>query len=261
MIGMRKRCLLLFLLTVYCIVHADADAGGEGSSLTISPSRIQIGSLYNGTEVKVSADVASCDGAVIVLTGNEEKVELNRKGRIAVVWMNVAKIAISGLPGVYIMAGSDNLDNICSRETQENLRLGVESLESLMEVHSDQPLTGTEFDQFLKLKVQNGTYNMNNNIELVPSATGELKLSSILPIPSVMPPGTYEINLYCFRRGGLIYEETSRIEIERIGLPLLMMDLANKHAAAYGLVAIVAAMAVGLFMGIIFSSLPGRRRR
>jgi len=261
MTGLRKRCLLLFILTISCIVHAAADSGEERRLLTISPDRIQIGSFYNGAEVKVSADVASCDGAAIVLAGNEDRVELNRKGRIAVIWMNVARISISGLPGVYILACSDSLDNICSREMQAKLRLGVVSLETLAEFHSDQPLAGNEFDEFLKLKVHNGTYNMNNEIELKSSSAGKLKLSSVLPIPSVMPPGRYDIQLYCFRQGELIYEETSNVEIERIGLPRFMMDLANKHAAVYGLLAIVAAMVFGVVMGIVFSYLPGGRRR
>jgi hypothetical protein len=79
-----------------------------------------------------------------------------------------------------------------------------------------------------------------------------------LPIPSHMPPGKYDIHLYCFKEGKVLKEETTFLEIKRIGLPQLMINLANNHPAVYGLVAILVAMAVGLLMGVIFSSLPGK---
>jgi uncharacterized protein (TIGR02186 family) len=258
MVGKHEIRQIFFLVAIMLIACSAAFADENKDSLNIVPDQIQIGTFYHGAEVQVSANVAACDGAVIVLEGGDEKVGLNRKGRVAFIWMNVAQITISGLPRVYIMAASDKMDDICSKETQEKLRLGTEYLRPQMEVHSDQPLTGKEFDQFLKLKTHIGTYDTNNQIDLKQVQPGRQEISSILPIPSQMPPGIYDVHLYCFRRGNLAEEEMGSLKIERVGLPDLMINLANKHAAVYGLVAIVIAMAVGIIMGFIFSSLPGR---
>jgi len=258
MAGNRKIEWFIYLVGIALVAGSTVFADENQDSLKIVPDQIRIGTFYHGTEIQVSANVAACDGAVIILEGSEEKVELNRKGREAFIWMNVAQITISGLPQAYIMAASDKLDNICSKETQEKLSLGLESLRPQMEVHSDQSLTGEEFDQFLKLKNHNGTYDTNNKINLKSVSSGRQEISSILPIPSQMSPGTYKIHLYCFRQGNLVQGEIGSLKIERVGLPELMINLANKHAAVYGLLAIVIAMAVGIIMGFIFSSLPGR---
>ena len=80
------------------------------------------------------------------------------------------------------------------------------------------------------------------------------------PVPSGMPSGDYDIHLYCFREGNLVEERAARLNIDRIGLPHFMINLAYNHAAEYGLLAIIVAMAAGIIMGVIFSSLPGRGR-
>lgn len=259
----RKHATTGFICLVSILYFACgvAVSGEDTGTLTMVPNQIHIGAFYHGSVVQVTASVASCDGAVMVLEGDSEEVTLNMKGRVAVIWMNVAKITFSGAPRVYILASSSDLDNICSKEVQEELRLGVESFRAPVKIHSDQPLTGAEFDQFLKLKISNGTYNTKNKIEMKPEPTGELRLTSVLPIPSKMPPGMYDIKLYCFRQGTLVEEQTARLQIDRIGLPCLIKNLAEKHAAMYGLLAIVAAMVFGVMMGIVFSLLPGGRRR
>jgi hypothetical protein len=42
-----------------------------------------------------------------------------------------------------------------------------------------------------------------------------------------------------------------------VGVARLMVDLAHKHSALYGVLAIVVAMVFGVGMAVIFSSLPG----
>lgn len=227
-------------------------------TLTVAPDRIQIGTFYDGTEARVSAETAQCDGAVIVLTGEEREVRLNRKGRVAIIWMNVAQIDIGGLPEAYIMAATDDLDAICPKETQRELGLGLESLRRRMEISSDQPLTGREFDQFLQLQIHHGTYRTGLTVEREQRAPGSERISAVLPIPSKMPPGTYTIDLYCFRDGRVVETKSETLEIERVGLPQLIIGLVVRHAAAHGVLAIIVAMAVGILMGIIFSSSPGK---
>jgi uncharacterized protein (TIGR02186 family) len=261
MTGKRGIKLLICLIGIASLVCAISVAGESQTRLEVVPDEIQIGTFYDGCTVHVSATTSQCDGAVIVLEGQDEEVTLNRKGRVAFIWMNVARITISGLPQAYIMAASDKLENICSGATLRDLRLGLQSLRPRMKVSSDRPLTGGEFEQFLKLKEHSGAYDTDIKINLKTISPDSQELSADLPIPSRMPPGTYDINLYCFRDGNLIENQVGRLGIETIGLPCLLMNLADKHAAMYGLLAIIVAMVAGLVIGIIFSALPGNRRR
>ena len=252
---------LFFLVLILFASFVASGSENKQSALTVVPEQIQIGSIYNGAELRVTSNTLACDGAVIVVKGDNEEITLNRKGRVAVIWMNVARITISGVPGIYIMASSEKLDKICSKETQEKLGLGLESLRASVNISSDNSLTGEEFDQFLKLKFDKGTYNTKNNIELKSTPTGKMEISAVLPIPSEMPPGIYEINLYCFREGKVVDRQSTPLRIERIGLPRTIKNLSENNSAMYGIIAIIAAMMAGAIMSIIFSSLPGKRRR
>lgn len=245
------------LLGIVLMAEGATPADESMDKLTIVPDQVQIGTFYHGSNVDVMATIAPCDGAVVVLESEDEDVKLNRKGRVGVIWMNVAQLTISGLPRVYILASTDKLDNICSEETCQELRLGLNALRPEMSIESEQPLTGQEFNEFLDLKEHNGTYDTGIKIDKQMVYPDKEKLSANLPIPSGMPPGTYEIYLFCFDQGNLRQKLSARINIERIGLPHFMIDMARKHAALYGLLAIIVAMGVGIVMGVIFSSLPG----
>jgi uncharacterized protein (TIGR02186 family) len=258
----RKRNVrwLVCLAGIVLLTRVVSLAGENLGPLTVEPDQIRVGTFYDGCEVHVSATVTSCDGAVIVLEGKDQTVTLNRKGRVAIIWMNVARVTVSGLPQAYILAASDKLDNICSEDMLEELGLGLNSLRSHMKVSSDQPLTGEEFEQFLKLKEYSGVYDTDINIDLKSVSPDVQELSAILPIPSGMSPGSYDIDLYCFRSGNLMGKQVSHLDVKRIGLPSLLMNLADNHAALYGLLAIFVAMAAGLIIGMICSLLPGGGR-
>jgi uncharacterized protein (TIGR02186 family) len=258
MIAKHKYDVIIFVMVSILLTSFGIATGENENTLDVVPDQIQIGAFYHGAEITVTANVESCDGAVIILQGNSDKVTLNRKGRVAFIWMNVAKITIDQIPQVYIMATSDTLENICTKIYRDDLKLGVESLRRQMKMESDKELTGEEFDEFLKLKIHDRTYNINNNAELESISPGKNKVTAILPISSKIPPGDYKIRLYCFREGIPIDEKTCDFKIERVGLPGLMTNLATEHPAVYGILAIIIAMAAGIIMGFIFSSLPGK---
>jgi uncharacterized protein (TIGR02186 family) len=246
-------CLAVILLMSGSVTLADNSSNG----LSISPDKINVSAFYNGSEVEISANVYDCDDAVIVLKGKDEEVALNRKGRVAGIWLNVAQITISGLPEAYILAASKELDSICSAGEQEKLGLGKQALKRSMKVSSNKPLTGKEFEEFLKLKMHNGTYDMKEKVEFEPAEQGMQRVTSHFKVPSVMAPGIYNVHLLCFKQGKLESEMTSDLEIDRIGMPKLMISLAYNHAALYGLFAILVAMGVGILMDVIFNSVPG----
>lgn len=224
------------------------------ANLTLAPDTIKVGTFYRGAQVHVSANVPQCDGAVIVLQAGHDNITLNRKGRVAGIWLNVAQVEVSNVPSVYIMAASDKLENICSPEVRKQLGLGIESLRDKMKFTCEKPLSGTEFDEFLKLKTDGGTYNTNIDITLTEDGSGRQDVSAVLPIPATVPPGTYTVVLYCFVDGHQVERGEAELTIERVGLAHLMANMAHNSSALYGLVAIAVAMLVGIGMGLVFNS-------
>ena len=143
------KCALLICLAL-AVDGVEAAANIDPVIPRLSPEQIEVGLFYHGADVQVTADIPACDGAVLVLKAEEEEITLNRKGRVAGIWLNVAQVTISGIPRVYVLAGSKQLDDLCPEDVQLQLGLGFRSLRQRMKVASEKSLIGTEAEEFLK---------------------------------------------------------------------------------------------------------------
>ena len=249
-------CISLLCITSV-MTHPAQGEDNRPMNVQLDPDSIKVGVFYHGSDVHVTAETQSCDGAVVVLKAGNEDITFNRKGRKAGIWLNVAQLTVSRVPEVYLLASSRNLDEICSAEMQRQLSLGVDALRFQMELIHERPLIGSEADEFFKLKAENGTYETDIPLQLTRKGENRTRLSAVLPISSAVPPGDYNLALYCFKGGLLTQQGTSELNIERVGLVDLLASLAYEYAALYGVLAILIAMMVGIVMGVIFHSLPG----
>ena len=223
------------------------------NNLSIKPDHIEVGAFYNGTQVKVNAEVTGCSGVVVKLTGDDESIVLNKKERKALFWLNVAKDTVIHAPSIYILACTNNLNKLCTREDLEKEMLGYESLKGIIEFRSNLPLTGEEFSEFINLKEHKGCYNINNNAVIKSDAGGKQVLQAYLDIPSFIPVGEYEIVVYCFQNGKLADKSFAALSVKKTGLPLFVSNLAIEHAPLYGILAIIVAMSAGVLIGMIFT--------
>lgn len=246
------------IVVIVALLGLSATAFGvKPIQLQLSPDDIEVGVFFRSADVMVSAEVEKCDGAALVLEEGNEAVTFNRKGRKAGIWLNVAQVTIAGVPKVYLLASSKEIDDLCSPELQKQLGLGIQSLRSRMKITCNEPLIGSEADEFLKLKHQGGTYHTSIPITLTPTGGAREHLSAVIPIPATVPPGTYHALLYCFTNGEVTQQATADLTISRVGLANLLASLAHEKAATYGVLAILIAMVVGIVMGVVFHSRPG----
>ena len=223
------------------------------TNFKVAPDYIDINVFFKGAQVFVSAEIPECDGVIIELEGKIQDIKLNKKGKEAFLWLNVAQITVKYAPSVYIIAASDKLDVICSPEELEKELIGYGALKNKIIFRSDKPLTGHEFDEFIKLKEHSGSYNIDGRVKITPSTNNRRKVSTTLNIPSFIHAGNYELFLYCFKNGNLISKASSDFKIEEVGLTLLTKKLAFGNPAIYGISAIIIALAAGFIIGLIFS--------
>jgi len=254
--GRRKSMIAAALLCLLSIGYTQVTPA-EAATLQLEPAEIDVGLFYHGADVKVSAEVAPCDGAVVVMEAGAEELTFNRKGREAGIWLNVAQITISNVPRVYLMGSSKSLDQICSQATQRELGLGIASLRDRVKIDSEKPLVGSELDEFLDLKKKAGVYSQDVPVSLTPVAGDREALSATLSIPATVPPGEYNVVLLSFVNGQPVRKWTTSLVIRRVGLANLLTTLAYDRAAVYGVLAIAIAIVVGIVMGMIFHSRPG----
>jgi uncharacterized protein (TIGR02186 family) len=253
-----SRALIAVCLAALAPAACIAAPGGDDAvTMKITPDNVRIGLFYNGVDIRVDAGVPRSDGVIIKIEGDERDVVLNKKGKLGFIWLNVAQVTVKNAPQVYILGASDEPADICSPADRQRLGLGLDALRGRIAFESRAPLTGSEFDEFLKLKRHTGAYDVSASIDLRPAGEGRQELSAALPIPAAVPPGEYEVSLYCFRDRNLTAEAAARLSIEEVGTPLLMTELARRYSAAYGALAIVIGMAAGILIGLVFGSRRG----
>ena len=196
---------------------------------------------------------------LVKIEGPTEELTLNRRGRRFGIWLNVAQVTVTDAPRAYLLAASRKLEDICSPEEQAALDLGFDALRARIGFASEQPLSGAEFDEFLKLKEHSGSYAVSTDVQLMPPTGDRQRLSTVVSIPAALPCEKYAVRLYCFVHGQLTESATTEISIERVGFPRAISALAFEHPAAHGALAVLAALAAGLTMGVIFNSRMRRR--
>ena len=252
----KKTILSLFMIPLILLAYRELPALENSEDITmfnINPVYIDIGAFFKGAKVEISAEIPACDGVVVELEGKTEDLVVNKKGKRAFLWLNVAQIIVKNAPSVYILASSDTLKKVCSEKELEKELLGYVSLKNKIIFDSDSPLTGQEFDEFIRLKEHNGSYNINNMIHFDPNIAGRQKIKTILDIPSFISAGDYEVFLYCFKNGNLFKKTSANFLIEEVGLTLFIKNLAFRNPALYGIFAIIIALTAGIIIGIIFN--------
>ena len=261
---MRTRFPLFLLLLLLAWIQPDlraAQTPEAASHFEVTPDLIRINAFYKGTDVHIRAELpVGCDGAVLKIQGEDEAVELNRKGRVSIFWLNVDEVIVSNAPGIYMINSTGPLDKVCTPGDQTKWTLGYRALQDRIHIQSGKELSGTEFPEFVALKEHNGSYQRLTTGRLIHDAAGGPGLEAVLHIPPVMPSGNYQIQLYCFKKLVFMGQSAAGIRVEKVGLPNSLYSLAYGHPAAYGVLAILIAMATGIVMGLIFGSRSRRKQ-
>jgi len=213
--------VLLVALIVQWICAPQLYAADGEPTLEVAPQKVEINSFYHGTTLAVKGTVPANSKIALVLVGEKKTQTLKRKGKVGPLWMNVDTVTIKGAPEMYYLA--------TSTDTQEELA-------PIEQGNSDYDST---FREFIKLKESAELYRtVYNSIKLKPMAGNLSKFEVLLPIPALAPPGEYKVFIYCFEEGRLFSSASSKLTVEKVGLP-------EK---------VVAAIAAGLFMGVLFGS-------
>ncbi|OGL46968.1 MAG: hypothetical protein A2161_09395 [Candidatus Schekmanbacteria bacterium RBG_13_48_7] len=139
-----------------------------------------VNTFFRGSKVSIKADIPECDGVAIKLQGEDKELVVNKTGKVAFLWMNVAQIKVHHAPTIYLLAVSDQIQNICSSEQQEMLYLGYGPSKKRILFESEKPLNGSEFDEFIKLKKHDGSYIITYDIKLDRFSETRKKISASL---------------------------------------------------------------------------------
>ncbi len=247
-----------FLLLGFCLVGSagTARASETEPTIEISPAKIGISSFYHGEGITFSGVIPADCVPVLVVLGERKEHSLKRKGRVGPLWMNVGNVTVKDAPEMYyLLTSAENLDVLASTDILAEHGIGYDSLRQLVTIEQNDSDNNNIFQEFIKLKEKMGLYRVSvGAVELKRERENMMRFRATAPIPAQVPPGTYEVHVHCFAARQFISNSAGTFVVEKVGLTRWLSALAFTHAALYGILSILIAVAAGLLMGFLFGS-------
>jgi uncharacterized protein (TIGR02186 family) len=259
---MKKIYRYTLVLLVILIWAAPGWAATPDSSQKVltatSKNKIDIGLFYKGDRIHFFGvnPVPGSDVIIRLTAAKEEELKLSVKGRVGPFWMTVRQYAVSGLPFMYKIHASRPLQDIISAETANELELGYPALKKKMQMHLIRGEAAPDdaekiFNGFLKIKKEANLYNIEEGPERLEITEGRL-FSHYFRFPPAATEGYYIVESFSFTNGELVGYGKDEINVRKVGLEAWLTNAAKNYPLAYGIGAVLFAVAAGLFVGMIF---------
>jgi hypothetical protein len=246
--------------------HAEPAVG----LLALEPRSVGIDLSFSGASVEVTAVVPAGFEAAVRLMGRPARQQLKKLGkRAGVLWMSAGDVTLEHVPNVYQVLTSAPLRRLGSPALRAQWTLGYDAL-----------ISGSAVDaklcsEFVKLKEHDGLFAMREgalvaerpagsraspravasgtpaaaNLSAAPSPT---LLRGVLRLPSRVPPGDYAVDLIGFEGHRVLHLASATLSLRHVGAAQELRRLAFDHGLAYGSVASLLAIVVGLLTGFLF---------
>ncbi len=223
-------------------------------SSDLSSREIAIRSNFNGTSLLLfgSKNTGPNEGPVDIIAvvhGPEQPMTIYRKERVAGIWVNSRPVRFHNVPGFYAVASNRRLADIAGAGYLRRENIGPENLVLL----SVEDVSPDELRDLRRAIVENrtraGLYEISENAVAFPS--GDLFRADIF-FPARVPVGDYRVIVRMFRGGKEIGRTSSIITVGKQGLEQWLHDVAHRRPLAYGLAAIILAVAAGWTAAAVF---------
>jgi uncharacterized protein (TIGR02186 family) len=253
------------LLTVLFLVGAP-----QGVALALTPAAqqkvvtaasknfIDIGLSYRGDQIHFFgvSPVRDCDLIVRLTAEKSENVKLSMKGRVGPFWMTVKQFEVTGAPFMYKIHSTKPIDQIVSLETTQELDLGYAAVRKQMKLHLIRGEAAPDdaekvFKGLVKIKEEANLYNIVADPKRLEVAEGRL-FKHYFRFPPAATEGRYVVESFAFKDGQLLGYGKDVIEIKKVGIESWMTSVSQNHPIAFGIMAVLIALGVGLLVGMIF---------
>jgi hypothetical protein len=226
------------------------------ADLLLSPSRINIGTFFDGAQVSLEAEIPSGAEAVVEVVGTIGHQALRRKGRRGGLWMSVGEIQIDHTPNLYlVMSSSPQIPALTGQASP----WGFAALASRSQFSGalDSQEKERFFQEFIKLKESEGLFDTLPGVLKIKNSGGGERVTGSFLLPAKVTPGSYQVRLSVVQDGTLLEQQTETIQVNMVGFPAMLASLAFEHGALYGLMAVAIAIATGFIMGFLFKDKAG----
>ncbi len=244
---MRGPLRLLVLLVP--LVLGPATVHGNALIADLSKHLVAITTGFTGADVLLFGAIEEDGDIAVVVRGPSEEVVVRRKHQIAGIWANGRSLTFGDVPAYYAVAATGNIDKFAPASVLLRHQIGAGNLR-LQESERTSEEEVAEFrEALLRAKERRG---------LFPAGVGRVSVLSDrlfrtqITFPSNVPTGTYIVEVFMIQDRMVASAQTTPLIVSRVGTEAWIFDFAHKHAALYGIVAILIALVAGWLAGAIF---------
>jgi uncharacterized protein (TIGR02186 family) len=239
------------------------EAPGEQVLAGLSQTNVALTAGFEGLELLVFGavwraapvpDAAAPLQVIVAVQGPPQRLSVWRKGRRAGIWMNVEELRVARAPSLYVVATSGRFDEALS--PAEDLRhrvsvpLAIRAFGSMALAAEAPAFT----EALIRLRTEAGVYRLSEGaVEL----TRETLFRTTVALPAALTEGRYAVRVFLSRGGQVLDVTETTIAVRKAGIEGWLAALAREQPVAYGLLAVVLAVAAGWGASAVFRYLRG----
>jgi len=259
---MRMLAAMLALIALVLPGAACAQPAAPQLVPDVSQRTVEIRFSFTGAELLLFGAILYPGGRapekpadiIVVLKGPSQAITMREKRKIAGIWVNADSIDFRSAPSFYAVASSKPIDRLVDERTAAIYEFGLDKLQLSPASLSDTNEIGRFAKGLNDLKQRDGLYlEAPGSVEI----TDGVLYRARLPLSARVVTGTYTAETFLVQDGRVLAAATREIEVRKTGFERLIGQVAEDHDIAYGLVAVVLALAMGLFAGFVAGRVRG----
>jgi uncharacterized protein (TIGR02186 family) len=196
--------------------------------LTVEPTRVEIGLLYSGADMTVSAETEPGTEVAMLVTGTPSELVMREQARRwGLFWAPAGEVIFEDVPSLYLLYTTVEAEELAPTPLLDELGIGYASLERRLGRESRPDLAR----ELIALKESEGLFSST----VADEEEEPPVFRTVVHVPARAPTGAYAVRLFTFRNGRLVGGAEATFELGHSGLVSFVSSLAQTHGLAYGI--------------------------
>jgi uncharacterized protein (TIGR02186 family) len=244
--GRRLASLLAFLLALGVF---GGEARAEPLVADLSDHLIAITAGFTGADLLLFGTTDGPGDVIALVRGPTGHAVVRRKDRLFGIWINNLSLDFDDVPNFYALAASRPLDELLAGDTAEHYGIGLDHLGIHAAGDSPPGRAQEMLGALTRIKIREGLFRpLAGKVTFL----GQRLFRADFHFPSNVPTGSYLVEILLVRNGEVASAQTTPLIVSKIGVGADIFQFAHRHAAAYGIAAILIALLAGWMAHLAF---------
>jgi uncharacterized protein (TIGR02186 family) len=243
------RRLLLLLVPLLAGLGAGQRVWAEALVADLSNHLIAITTGFTGTDLLLFGATDGPGDVVAVIRGPTGRAIVRRMGRLFGIWVNRDSVDFDEVPSFYAIASSRPLGQLLTAETAQRYGIGLANLGVQPPDDAVPAETADMLAALTRIKIRENLFRPEPG--KVTFLGGQL-FRADFHFPANVPTGSYLVQVLLLRDGKVASAQTTPLIVSKVGVGADVYQFAHRHAAAYGVLAIVIALFAGWMAHLAF---------